>query len=196
MEKKNIIKEKSFIFAIEIVGLYKVLVERKEFVLSKQLLRSGTSIGANVRVAEHAQSKKDFIHKLSISLKEANETEYWLDLLFETKYLTEEEFQSVKYKIIELLKTKKGKNRLNDMKNLVKSVNYCQKSNHGCGNPVPKIKAEKKKSTIEINIIAEYAYPINQTQIQLDDNIDKKPVREVLTPMLVYNILKNISTHL
>jgi four helix bundle protein len=104
MEKKNIIKEKSFIFAIEIVGLYKVLAERKEFVLSKQLLRSGTSIGANVREAEHAQSKADFIHKLSISLKEANETEYWLDLLFETKYLTKEEFQSIKYKIVELLK--------------------------------------------------------------------------------------------
>ncbi len=104
MEKKNIIKEKSFIFAIEIVGLYKVLVERKEFVLSKQLLRSGTSIGANVREAEHAQSKADFIHKLSISLKEANETEYWLDLLFETKYISEEEFESIKYKIIELLK--------------------------------------------------------------------------------------------
>ncbi len=104
MEKKNIIKEKSFIFAIEIVGLYKILAERKEFVLSKQLLRSGTSIGANVREAEQAQSKADFIHKLSISLKEANETEYWLDLLFETKYISEEEFQSIKYKIVELLK--------------------------------------------------------------------------------------------
>ncbi len=74
--KENVIKEKSFLFAIEIVSLYKVLVERKEFVLSKQLLRSGTSIGANVRESEHAQSKADFIHKLSIALKEANETEY------------------------------------------------------------------------------------------------------------------------
>ncbi len=70
--KENVIKEKSFLFAIEIVSLYKVLVERKEFVLSKQLLRSGTSIGANVRESEHAQSKADFIHKLSIALKEAN----------------------------------------------------------------------------------------------------------------------------
>ncbi|NBU82544.1 MAG: four helix bundle protein, partial [Flavobacteriaceae bacterium] len=86
MEKKNVIKEKSFAFAIEIVSLYKILAERKEFVLSKQLLRSGTSIGANVRESEHAQSKADFIHKLSIALKEANETEYWIDLLFETKY--------------------------------------------------------------------------------------------------------------
>jgi four helix bundle protein len=81
MEKKNIIKDKSFVFAVEIVYLCKILTEKKEFELSKQLLRSGTSIGANIREAEHAQSKADFIHKLSISLKEANETEYWLDLL-------------------------------------------------------------------------------------------------------------------
>ena len=74
MEKKNVIKEKSFEFAKEIVYLYKVLAEKREYVLSKQLLRSETSIGANIREAEHAQSKADFIHKLSISLKEANET--------------------------------------------------------------------------------------------------------------------------
>jgi len=104
VEKRNVIKEKSFLFAIEIVGLYKVLAERKEFVLSKQVLRSGTSIGANVRESEHAQSKADFIHKLSISLKEANETEYWLDLLYETKYITQIEFENLKPKIIELLK--------------------------------------------------------------------------------------------
>ena len=104
MEKRNVIKEKSFLFAIEIVGLYKVLAERKEFVLSKQVLRSGTLIGANVRESEHAQSKADFIHKLSISLKEANETEYWLDLLYETKYITQIEFENLKPKIIELLK--------------------------------------------------------------------------------------------
>ena len=104
MEKKNVIKEKSFTFAIEIVSLYKVLAERKEFVLSKQLLRSGTSIGANVRESEHAQSKADFIHKLSIALKEANETEYWLDLLHETKYLSQTEFENIKPSIIELLK--------------------------------------------------------------------------------------------
>lgn len=102
--KENLIKEKSFLFAIEIVSLYKVLAERKEFVLSKQLLRSGTSIGANVRESEHAQSKADFIHKLSIALKEANETEYWIDLLFETKYLSQTEFDIIKPKIVELLK--------------------------------------------------------------------------------------------
>lgn len=104
MEKKNIIKEKSFAFAVDIVQLYKVLAEKKEFVLSRQVLRSGTSIGANVRESEHAQSKADFIHKLSISLKEANETEYWLDLLYETKYLSDIEFQNIKPKIIELLR--------------------------------------------------------------------------------------------
>jgi four helix bundle protein len=104
MEKKNVIKNKSFEFAVEIVYIYKVLIEKNEFVLSKQLLRSGTSIGANIREAEYAQSKADFINKLSISLKEANETEYWLDLLFETKFLTDIEFQKIKFKIIELLK--------------------------------------------------------------------------------------------
>jgi four helix bundle protein len=80
------------------------LLEKKEFVLSRQVVRSGTSIGANVRESEHAQSKADFIHKLSISLKEANETEYWLDLLYETKYLSDIEFQNIKPKIIELLR--------------------------------------------------------------------------------------------
>ena len=103
--KNNVIKEKSFSFALEIVALYKFLCfEKKEFVLSKQLLRSGTSIGANVREAEHAESKADFIHKLSIALKEANETEYWLDLLFEAKYINTIEFQKIKPKITEILK--------------------------------------------------------------------------------------------
>jgi four helix bundle protein len=77
---------------------------KKEFVLSRQLLKSGTSIGANIREAEHAQSKADFINKLSISLKEANETEYWLDLLYETNYLSDELFQNLKIRNIELLK--------------------------------------------------------------------------------------------
>jgi four helix bundle protein len=104
MARENIIKEKSFAFAIEIVTLYKILLDRKEFVLSKQMLRSGTSIGANIRESEHAQSKADFIHKLSISLKEANETEYWIDLLFETKYLSQSEFEFIKPKNVELLK--------------------------------------------------------------------------------------------
>jgi four helix bundle protein len=104
MAKKNIIKDKSFVFAIEIVYLYKMLAEKKEFVLSRQMLRSGTSIGANVRESEHAESKADFIHKLSIALKEANETEYWIDLLYETKFLEETEFLEIKSKNVELLK--------------------------------------------------------------------------------------------
>ncbi|MBP6072993.1 MAG: four helix bundle protein [Flavobacterium sp.] len=104
MAKENIIKNKSFIFAIEIVHLYKNLVQKNEFVLSKQMLRSGTSIGANIRESEHAQSKADFIHKLSISLKEANETDYWIDLLFETNYINQFEYDFIKPKITELLK--------------------------------------------------------------------------------------------
>jgi four helix bundle protein len=80
--KENIIKNKSFDFALRIVKLYQYLVEeKKEYILSKQLLRSGTSIGAMVRESEYAESKADFIHKLYIALKEANESLYWLELL-------------------------------------------------------------------------------------------------------------------
>lgn len=86
---KSIIQDKSFSFGVKIVNTYKTMtLERKEYVLSKQLLRSGTSIGANVSEAVHGQSTKDFIHKLSIVRKEANETLYWLNLLNETEYLT------------------------------------------------------------------------------------------------------------
>ena len=80
MEKKNVIKDKTFEFAKDIVYLYKDLAEKKEFVLSKQLLRSGTSIGANVREAQHSESKSDFIHKLKIASKECEETIYWLEI--------------------------------------------------------------------------------------------------------------------
>ena len=103
--KDNILKSKSFLFAIRVVKLYKYLAEEKrEFVLSKQMLRSGTAIGALIRESEHAESKADFIHKLSISLKEANETEYWLMLLKETDYISQKEFDSINSNIIELLK--------------------------------------------------------------------------------------------
>ena len=105
MKKENIIKNKSFLFAIRVVNLYKVLTtEHKEFVMSKQLLRSGTSVGANVREAEHAESKADFVHKLSMALKEANETEYWIDLLKEISYLNNSEYLSIQYDIKEILK--------------------------------------------------------------------------------------------
>lgn len=88
--KENVIQQKSFAFAIRVVNAYKYLTEqKKEFVLPKQLLRSGTSIGANVEEALGGQSKKDFIAKISISYKEARETKYWLNLLTATDYLDE-----------------------------------------------------------------------------------------------------------
>ncbi|WP_417213159.1 four helix bundle protein [Bizionia sp.] len=103
--KPNIIKEKSFVFAVEIVNMFKELVaEKKEYVMSRQLLKSGTSIGANVREAEFAQSKSDFISKMSISLKEANETDYWLDLLHATVFLETEKFKKYKPKSQEMLR--------------------------------------------------------------------------------------------
>jgi four helix bundle protein len=88
MKKSNLIVDKSFDFALRIIKLYRYLVEeKKEYVLSKQVLRSGTSIGANIHEAVEAQSKADFIHKMSISLKEARETEYWLKLLIASEHI-------------------------------------------------------------------------------------------------------------
>jgi four helix bundle protein len=96
MKSENIVQQKSFAFAIRIVNLYKYLVtEKKEFILSKQLMRSGTSIGANIEESIGGQSNKDFIHKLSISYKEARETIYWLKLLKSTDYLSEQEATSL-----------------------------------------------------------------------------------------------------
>ena len=101
----NIIEEKSFAFAIRIVNLYKHLNEtKKEFVLSKQLLRSGTSVGANVAEAEQAQSTADFVSKMNIALKEASETKYWIRLLASTNYLTEAETASILNDCVELEK--------------------------------------------------------------------------------------------
>ena len=103
--KKNIVKEKSFKFAIRIVKLYQYIQsEKKEYVLSKQLLRSGTSVGALVREAEHAESKADFIHKMAIAQKEINESIYWLELLRETNYLSIEQFESINIDAIEMIK--------------------------------------------------------------------------------------------
>lgn len=90
--------------------------------------------------------------------------------------------------IMEMLKAKTGKNRLNEIKNMVKNVTYCQKAHYGCGAPVPKIKPDKKKTSMEINIIAEYI-----VSAPTEEDPEKKPIRETLTPNLVYNILKNIS---
>jgi four helix bundle protein len=101
--KENAVKNKSLEFAVEIVNLYKLIVEqKKEYVMTRQLLKSGTSIGANIREAEQAQSPADFVHKLSISLKEANETEYWLELLYITKFIEENSFKNINIKCDEL----------------------------------------------------------------------------------------------
>ena len=103
--KDNVLLDKSFAFAIRIVKLYKYLSQdKKEFILSKQLLRSGTSIGANINEAQDAQSKNDFISKLSISLKEARETKYWIELLRETDYLTDKEANNILEDLIEVIK--------------------------------------------------------------------------------------------
>ena len=86
-EKPNIIKEKTYRFAIDIVNLYKNMIKQNEFILSKQIVRSGTSIGANVEEAIAAQSRKDFISKMAIASKEARETNYWLRLIRDTDLL-------------------------------------------------------------------------------------------------------------
>jgi len=102
---QNIIQKKSFDFALDIVRIAKYLEkEQKEFVLSRQLLRSGTAIGALVREAEHAESKKDFIHKMSISLKEANETRYWLDLLRESNLTGNLDFTKVDDEVVQIIR--------------------------------------------------------------------------------------------
>jgi len=99
------VQSKSFAFAIRVVNLHRHLSGgKREFVLSKQLLRSGTAIGALVREPEQAESKADFVHKMAIALKEANETEYWLWLLRETDYLDGRAFASIHRDIVELLK--------------------------------------------------------------------------------------------
>ena len=102
---ENIIASKSYAFAIRIVNLYKQLTgEKREFILSKQLLRSGTAVGALIKEAEHGQSKADFLNKMNIALKEANETEYWLMLLKDTGYITDEDFLSFHKDAKEILK--------------------------------------------------------------------------------------------
>ncbi len=88
----NLIQKKSFDFSLLIIKLFKELAEKKEYMLSRQLMRSGTSIGANVCKAQSAESKEDFIHKMSISLKEARETEYWLKLMYYADFIRKDRF--------------------------------------------------------------------------------------------------------
>ena len=105
MKEQNVLKEKSYLFAIRAVKLYQFLKEeKKEFTLSKQILRSGTSIGANVEEAIGAQSEKDFYMKLNIAYKEARETHYWLRILHDTNYIDDKQFKSILNDCDELLK--------------------------------------------------------------------------------------------
>ena len=101
---KSVLRDKSYEFAIEIVKLSQFLqTEKKEFVLSRQILRSGIAIGALLREAEYGQSKADFVNKVSISLKEANETEYWLLILKDTEYLEKDQFNDLHKSCKELM---------------------------------------------------------------------------------------------
>jgi four helix bundle protein len=119
MKQDNILVDKSFKFAVKIVKLYDYLSKNKrEFVLSKQLLKSGTSIGANISESQDAQSRNDFISKLSIALKEARETKYWIELLKETKYLPNKEADNIIEDTIELIK-------------LLTTIIKTTRSNHG-----------------------------------------------------------------
>ena len=103
--KENVLKTKTFSFSIRMVNCYKFLMqEKKEFVLSKQLLRSGTSVGAMVREAEHSESKPDFVHKMAIAQKEINESLYWLELLYATDYLSLDLFNSLNNDAVEIIK--------------------------------------------------------------------------------------------
>jgi len=120
--KENIVKKKSYVFALRMIKAYKYLTqEQRDFVLSKQALRSGTSIGALVREAEHAQSDADFIHKMNIALKEANETEYWLMLLKDSEYIDAKTFSSIHADCDEIIRlllsiVKSSKDKLHEKK--------------------------------------------------------------------------------
>ena len=117
--KENVVRDKSYLFALRMIKAYKYLTqEQREFVLSKQVLRSGTSIGTLIREAEHAQSEADFISKMNIALKEANETEYWLMLLKDSEYIDEKSFESIHYDCLEVIK-------------LLISIVKTTKENHG-----------------------------------------------------------------
>lgn len=103
--KDSILMIKAYSFALDIIGICRFQIqEQKEYVLSKQLLKSGTAIGALIKESEHAESKADFIHKMQISLKEANETEYWLELLKETGYIDFNKYNAAQNKCRELIR--------------------------------------------------------------------------------------------
>ena len=124
MKQNNVIKLKSLDFAVRIVNMIKYLLQRTSFAeqpICKQLLRSGTSIGANIREAEHAESTEDFIHKMKIALKEANESEFWLELFYRTNYITKEQYESlitdcneINKLLISIVKKTKENNKINN----------------------------------------------------------------------------------
>ncbi len=104
-EYKNTLKDKSFALALRIIKLYKFLVEnKKEYIISKQVLRSGTSVGAMIREAQNAESKMDFVHKLAIAQKECDESLYWMELLKASDYITRESYQSLSREAEQVLK--------------------------------------------------------------------------------------------
>jgi len=116
MSKESVLKAKSFDFAIRIIKLNQYLREKhSEYQLSQQILRAGTSVGAMVREAEHAESRRDFLHKLNIGLQEINECGYWLDLLSATNYLDKRMYESIRVELLKMLiasiKTTKTKNK-------------------------------------------------------------------------------------
>lgn len=114
---ENVVADKSFAFALRVIALYKYICsEKNEFILSKQVLRSGTSIGANIAEAQCAISRKDFLSKMYIAFKECSETKYWLELLFRSDYMDVSQYDSIQSDCVELLKmlsaiTKSAKNR-------------------------------------------------------------------------------------
>lgn len=102
--EKGVLKSKSYSFALDSIKLYKDLCAKNEYIMSKQLLRSATSVGANIREAQNAQSLADFIHKLSISIKECNESQYWLELLKDSHYIDSKIYTPMYYKSQEIYK--------------------------------------------------------------------------------------------
>ena len=124
MKQDNIVRQKSTDFAVNVVNVVKVIIKQTPYAehpMCSQLLKSATSIGANVREAEHAESTEDFIHKLKIALKEANETEYWLELFYKTYYLSSDQYESLNKNceelnrlLIAIIKKTKENNNINN----------------------------------------------------------------------------------
>lgn len=127
--KDSILKTKSYEFALSSINVYKGLIAKNEFVLSKQLIRSSTSIGANIREANYAQSDKDFLHKLSISLKECDETQYWIELLYDSNYLNEFDYKSLHQKSSEIKRMLTSSILTTKNKLVQKSTNNLHSSN-------------------------------------------------------------------